>query len=289
MQKVADINDFPGLLREARAQKGWTQEELAEYAQIKRSDISLYENNRKRPRVATINTLARTLGVDMVELLHRGVATNSRADEIRAFLFEAQNSTKQVCPERTHFSWDISASINLQLNTSDVRFLTLGLSAAASRHILFGNLVDILLEVAGSRPSLIIELAPLIASELTQANDVLPQPVGAELVGTLGLAIGSLDFYIKYEALLNMLGISAGSTLLLPLTWWGDSYYHTSERACVELSNILASQSFGNVRLHAASLLAARGKGTVDQLSQTYGLTIRKFITQLCEDSKPIS
>ncbi len=57
-------------LRSARRARGLTQEQLAEFAGIKPSDLSYMENGRRMPRVeTTMRRLAAALGVDWYWLL----------------------------------------------------------------------------------------------------------------------------------------------------------------------------------------------------------------------------
>ncbi len=57
------------VLRELRAQRNMTQEELAKRAKITRSHLSLLEaGHRKNPSLDVLKRLARALGVPVAEL-----------------------------------------------------------------------------------------------------------------------------------------------------------------------------------------------------------------------------
>ena len=60
-------------LAAARAMAGLTQEELADRAGFHRTEISLMETGRRKPRLETILKLAGTLGI-AVETLLAGIA-----------------------------------------------------------------------------------------------------------------------------------------------------------------------------------------------------------------------
>lgn len=62
------LRTFGGRIAELRAVRSLTQEQLAEKAGMDRMTIAFIEGGRRWPRPATINTLARTLGVRIEEL-----------------------------------------------------------------------------------------------------------------------------------------------------------------------------------------------------------------------------
>ena len=61
---------FSEKIYQAREQKGWTQQELADKAGLSRRAIIKYEYNSARPRHDTLNRLASVLGVTTDYLIH---------------------------------------------------------------------------------------------------------------------------------------------------------------------------------------------------------------------------
>ena len=58
-------------VREARKAKGWTQDELARRAGVRRATISSLESpRRQRVNLAVLEKVAKALGVPMLQLLH---------------------------------------------------------------------------------------------------------------------------------------------------------------------------------------------------------------------------
>ena len=60
---------FGERLREARAAKGLSQEELAHVAGLHRTHVSLIERNRRSVRLETLERLARALGLQPAALM----------------------------------------------------------------------------------------------------------------------------------------------------------------------------------------------------------------------------
>lgn len=56
-------------LREARTNKGWTQEQLAEAVGLHPLTISHFERSRVQPGLSTLQALARSLGTTVGALL----------------------------------------------------------------------------------------------------------------------------------------------------------------------------------------------------------------------------
>lgn len=56
-------------LAQLRRAKGWTQQQLAVFAGVHVMTVSSAERDAKEPLVATVEALARALGVDITELL----------------------------------------------------------------------------------------------------------------------------------------------------------------------------------------------------------------------------
>ncbi len=67
---MADIlKQFGRQLQRIRAQKGLTQEELAELSGFDRTYISLLERGKRNPSLVAISRIADALGVQISELL----------------------------------------------------------------------------------------------------------------------------------------------------------------------------------------------------------------------------
>ena len=62
---------FAANVRRLREERGWTQEELADAADLHLDHISKIENRRREPRVRTISKLAKGLGVTAGPLFDR--------------------------------------------------------------------------------------------------------------------------------------------------------------------------------------------------------------------------
>lgn len=56
-------------VKDYRERKGWTQEELAGKAGVRRATVSDYERGRERIDLATLEKLANALGVDAAMLI----------------------------------------------------------------------------------------------------------------------------------------------------------------------------------------------------------------------------
>jgi len=65
-----DIRRLVGLnVQRLRQEKGWSQEELAFRSGLHRTYVSGVERGKRNPTVVVLERLARSLGVDPVELL----------------------------------------------------------------------------------------------------------------------------------------------------------------------------------------------------------------------------
>ena len=60
---------FPDKLQYLRIKKGLTAEELAELTNVTPASISYYENGKRKPRINTLNQLAKVLDVTPEELI----------------------------------------------------------------------------------------------------------------------------------------------------------------------------------------------------------------------------
>lgn len=67
--------EFGKSLSRLRKRRGWTQERLAEKANLSRNFIGLLENSKRAPRLGTTEQLANALGIEISELLSPLTAT----------------------------------------------------------------------------------------------------------------------------------------------------------------------------------------------------------------------
>ena len=71
-QKPRSIVDcFPAVLRKVRIEKGLSQEELADLADLDRTYISQIERGLKSPSLRSLEQIINGLGVSLSELLKR--------------------------------------------------------------------------------------------------------------------------------------------------------------------------------------------------------------------------
>ena len=68
-------------IKRFRAEKGMTQDELAEVLNVTRQAVSNWENEKTQPDIDTLNSIAGTLGVTVEELIY-GVAREPVVREI---------------------------------------------------------------------------------------------------------------------------------------------------------------------------------------------------------------
>jgi transcriptional regulator with XRE-family HTH domain len=66
------LNDrFPCVVRQLRHERGWSQERLAEQADLNRSYVGEIERGLSTPSLVTADKLARALGVNLSTLVAR--------------------------------------------------------------------------------------------------------------------------------------------------------------------------------------------------------------------------
>lgn len=63
-------------IRFLRKSRQWSQEELANQLEIKRSNIAAYESKNVEPRLSLILRMAKLFDVNMAELIHTDIAEN---------------------------------------------------------------------------------------------------------------------------------------------------------------------------------------------------------------------
>lgn len=63
------LKEVGNRIREYRKSRGWTQEQLAEYADLSVNYLATMEIGRKTPSLRTLARLAEALGVDICDLL----------------------------------------------------------------------------------------------------------------------------------------------------------------------------------------------------------------------------
>lgn len=69
-------------IKRFRQQRGWTQDELGERAQVDGRQISRYENDRVQPRTKIIRRLAEVFEVEQEELT-RGISAKDHQEQFR--------------------------------------------------------------------------------------------------------------------------------------------------------------------------------------------------------------
>jgi transcriptional regulator with XRE-family HTH domain len=65
------MEQFSQVLRQMREERGWSQEQLAERADLNRSYLGEVERGRAVPSLLTVSKLARALEVQMSSLIAR--------------------------------------------------------------------------------------------------------------------------------------------------------------------------------------------------------------------------
>lgn len=69
---------FGDRMKEARKRKGLTQKELAQLVNLQESSVSLYEGNKREPRLDTAENIASVLGVSINWLLGRSESDDAK-------------------------------------------------------------------------------------------------------------------------------------------------------------------------------------------------------------------
>ena len=90
---------FADKVRELREAKGWTQDDLAEAAQLNRVTVAKYETGKIEPKSKTLGKLATALGVDANYLLDQSA---KMSDEERE-LWEIRNAARQDAERKILF------------------------------------------------------------------------------------------------------------------------------------------------------------------------------------------
>lgn len=62
---------YGNLIKKLRAEKGLSQEKLAECAEVAQKSISVYEAGMSLPNVKTADRIAKALGVTLTEMMQR--------------------------------------------------------------------------------------------------------------------------------------------------------------------------------------------------------------------------
>jgi transcriptional regulator with XRE-family HTH domain len=65
------IEEFAQVLRQLREERGWSQEQLAERADLNRSYLGEVERGRAVPSIITVSKLASALNIQMSTLIAR--------------------------------------------------------------------------------------------------------------------------------------------------------------------------------------------------------------------------
>jgi len=65
------VEQFAHVLRQLREERGWSQEQLAERADLNRSYLGEVERGRAVPSIVTVAKLAAALGIQLSSLIAR--------------------------------------------------------------------------------------------------------------------------------------------------------------------------------------------------------------------------
>jgi len=87
------MNQFGDRLKEARINKGMSQEDLAKFVGSTKQVVSKYENNQRTPKITVANKYAEILGVSLYYLLgEENPLDNSGRSEIKKKFIELIDS-----------------------------------------------------------------------------------------------------------------------------------------------------------------------------------------------------
>ena len=94
-------SEFGKKLKELRKSKGYTQQALAEKAQIDEKHLSRVENGKYFPSFATLNKLLNALGITIneagIELEHAEINKNQLYSKALQILNSAKNDIELAC------------------------------------------------------------------------------------------------------------------------------------------------------------------------------------------------
>ena len=71
------VKQFGESVRRHRQRRGWSQEQLAEAAELDRTYVSGIERGTRNPTLSTMGRIADALGVTVIELLQDALAQGS--------------------------------------------------------------------------------------------------------------------------------------------------------------------------------------------------------------------
>lgn len=97
--------DFARRLRQLREQAGWTQEKLAERADLSRNYIGLLESSRREPSLSTLLAISRALSSSLDELV--GMARVAEAPAVYRRFSRVLEAMEKCSPSENDLIADI--------------------------------------------------------------------------------------------------------------------------------------------------------------------------------------
>ena len=94
--KKATTTIFRSRLREARAQRGWSQADLAEATGLQQSALSHYENGLRRPSFSNLRRLATALNVSTDHLVGHAKPKQAPRDDLAGQIARLRPSDREI-------------------------------------------------------------------------------------------------------------------------------------------------------------------------------------------------
>ena len=83
-------------IKKLRCQKGFTQQQLADYLHISPSAVGMWEKNRNEPDIETLKKLADFFGVTVDYLIGRETTTSTQEKTIEDTIRKLEEVTEQL-------------------------------------------------------------------------------------------------------------------------------------------------------------------------------------------------
>ena len=101
---MSDVTAWVGhRIQSLRLERGWTQEQLAEYADLHVSYISTLEKGKKNPSIEVISRLSSAFQLTLSEILsaapsvRRGIRKRVEQEEVETLLKDFSNKLLSIC------------------------------------------------------------------------------------------------------------------------------------------------------------------------------------------------
>ncbi len=88
-------------IQQARNERGWSQQKLAEQADLRRATINDIENGKTNPTLDTLLSIAIALEVPLISLIPLPAEERARQDELPDWIREALKHMKYISNETT--------------------------------------------------------------------------------------------------------------------------------------------------------------------------------------------